>query len=278
MFITEKEEDSFYYNFSFDFDGSISITNKKDNYFNEDIKSLKERKKLFNIKCMKEKHNKNKNYIFQRKSENKKGKTAKSLTFKEIKDDGSNILNKKELSPETPLNSLSNIFYRKDAYYKFFKVNLGKFIKNKMNILKNKSFSYYSKNNFSTPSYKYTGNPKEKDNFHFLSFTIKELLIYGKDKLKYNRQYNNEQLINFIEGNEYRAEDKEAYKEMMHFLNNTLEDVIKQFYDEEEIFNNIKSNSKAINFDSYYKRETGISLLEKYGFLEAIKKYNKKTI
>ena len=69
-----------------------------------------------------------------------------------------------------------------------------------------------------------------------------------------------------------------SYKEMMHFLNNTLEDVIKQFYDEEEIFNNIKSNSKAINFDSYYKRETGISLLEKYGFLEAIKKYNKKMI
>ena len=278
MFITEKEEDSLYFNFSLDFDSSSSITNKKDNFFNENIKSIKKRKKLFNIKYMKEKHNKNKNYNFQRKSENKKEKTAKSLNFQKIRDDKSNILNKKELSPETPLNIMSNIFYRKDAYYKFFKVNLGKFIRNKMNILKNKSFSYYSKNNFSTPSYKYTGNPKEKDNFHFLSFTIKELLIYGKDKLKYNRQYNNEQLINFIEGNEYRAEDKEAYKEMMHFLNNTLEDVIKQFYDEEEIFNNIKSNSKAINFDSYYKRETGISLLEKYGFLEAIKKYNKKTI
>ena len=278
MFITEKEEDSFYFNFSFDFSGSISIINKKDNSYNESIQNLKESKKLFKIKYIKEKHNKNKNYIFQRKSENKKEKTAKSLTFKEIKDVESKILNKNKLSPEIPLNTMSNIFYRKDAYYKFFKVNLGKFIKNKMNILKNKSFSYYSKNNFSTPSYKYTGNPKEKDNFHFLSFTIKELLIYGKDKLKYNRQYNNEQLINFIEGNEYRAEDKEAYKEMMHFLNNTLEDVIKQFYDEEQIFNNIKSNSKAINFDSYYKRETGISLLEKYGFLEAIKKYNKKTI
>ena len=191
---------------------------------------------------MKEKHNKKKNYIFQRKSENKKEKATKSLSFNEIKDVESKILNKNKLSLEAPLNTMSNIFYRKDAYYKFFKVNLGKFIKNKMNILKNKSFSYYSKNNFSTPSYKYTGNPKEKDNYHFLSFTIKELLIYGKDKLKYNRQYNNEQLINFIEGNEYRAEDKEAYKEMMHFLNNTLEDVIKQFYDEEEIFNNIKSN------------------------------------
>ena len=60
-----------------------------------------------------------------------------------------------------------------------------------MNILKNKSFPYCSRNNFSTHKYKYTGNPKEKDNFNFLSFTIKEILIYGQDKAKFNRQYNN---------------------------------------------------------------------------------------
>ena len=30
-------------------------------------------------------------------------------------------------------------------------------------------------------AYKYTGNPKEKDNFHFLSFKVKDLLSYGKD-------------------------------------------------------------------------------------------------
>ena len=116
MFITEKEEDSFYFNFSFDFSGSISIINKKDNSYNESIQNLKESKKLFKIKYIKEKHNKNKNYIFQRKSENKKEKTAKSLTFKEIKDVESKILNKNKLSPETQLNIMSNIFYRKDAY------------------------------------------------------------------------------------------------------------------------------------------------------------------
>ena len=49
MFITEKEEDSFYFNFSFDFSGSISIINKKDNSYNESIQNLKERKKLFKI-------------------------------------------------------------------------------------------------------------------------------------------------------------------------------------------------------------------------------------
>ena len=49
MFITEKEEDSLYFNFSLDFDSSSSITNKKDNSFNENIKSIKKRKKLFKI-------------------------------------------------------------------------------------------------------------------------------------------------------------------------------------------------------------------------------------
>ena len=122
-----------------------------------------------------------------------------------------------------------------------------------MNILKNKSFPYYSKNNFSTPNYKYTGNPKEKDNFIFLSFTIKELLIYGKDKLKYNRQYNNEQLIIFLEDNESRAEDKNEYGKMKKFLNSTLEEAIIQFYDDEEEFEKFKKNLKAINYDTYYR-------------------------
>ena len=123
----------------------------------------------------------------------------------------------------------SDILYRKDAYYKHFKVDLGKYIKNRMNILKNRCFPYYNRNNFSTPNYKYTGNPKEKDNLNFLSFTIKDILIYGKDKEKFNRQYNNEQLINFIEENEERTNDRIAYNEIIHFLNFRLEDVIRQY-------------------------------------------------
>ena len=88
-----------------------------------------------------------------------------------------------------------------------------------MNILKNRCFPYYIRNNFSTPNYKYTGNPKEKDNLNFLSFTIKDILIYGRDKENYNRQYKNEQLINFIEENEERTNDKVAYKDIIQFLN-----------------------------------------------------------
>ena len=72
---------------------------------------------------------------------------------------------------------LTNIVYRKDAYYKLFKTNLISYIKNKINTFKNKIFPFYSKNNFSSPNYKFTGNPKEKDNFKFLSFKIKDIMI-----------------------------------------------------------------------------------------------------
>jgi len=172
------------------------------------------------------------------------------------------------------INLSSDIIYRKDAYYKHFKVNLGKYIRNRMNILKNRCFPYYNRNNFSTPNYKYTGNPKEKDNLNFLSFTIKDILIYGKDKEKFNRQYNNEQLINFIEENEDKINDKVAYKEIIKLLSYKLEEVIRQYYDDEKELYKIKNDKKYIYFDKFFQRETGISLLEKYGFLKALKKNN----
>ena len=168
-------------------------------------------------------------------------------------------------------NSSENILYRKDAYYKHFKVILGNYIKNKINKLKNKCFPYYSRNNFSTPSYKYIGNPKEKDNFYFLSYTIKDILIYGKDKVRYNRQYNNELLIKFIEENNSRVKDKDSYNELINFLNDKLKNIIIQFYDDKIEFDKLNNDSKCIQFDIFYKRETGISLLNKYGFLEALK-------
>ena len=169
-----------------------------------------------------------------------------------------------------------NNYYRKDAHYKHFKAFLGKYIKNKINELKNKCFPYYSKNNFSTPNYRYTGNPKEKDNFYFLNFSIKDILIYGKDNKTQNRQYNNELLIKFIEANEHRTLDENAYVELINFLNEKLENIIIRFYDDEIEYNKLKNDFKYIKFDIFFKRETGISLLEKYGFLKAIKKYNAK--
>ena len=271
MFDTNKyEENLLLYNLRGDFDDSISILNEKNDNLIDTEKIKDKSKKIF--------------YIYQIKKIPKKLRTKenkfknnKNFSSEEVKGserNNDNKCNKKFINKLIPYMS-SDIHYRKDAYYKHFKVNLGKYIKKRMNILKNKCFPYYSRNNFSRPNYKYTGNPKEKDNLNFLFFTIKEILIYGQDKAKFNRQYNNKQLIIFIEENEEKAYDKVAYKELIEFLNEKLEDCIIQYYDDEKEFNRIKSDNKYINFDKFYKRETGISLLEKYGFLTAIKNTKK---
>ena len=49
-----------------------------------------------------------------------------------------------------------------------------------------------------------------------MSFTIRDLLIYGKDNIKQNRQYNNELIINFIETNADKTYDKDTYLLLDH--------------------------------------------------------------
>ena len=162
--------------------------------------------------------------------------------------------------------------YRKDGYYKHFKVIFGKYLKNKANKLKNICFPEYSNNNFSTPNYKYIGNPKEKDNYNFLSYKVKDILVYGKDKNKHNRQYNNEILINYIEKNEKKSKDKIAYEKLIEFLNISLEEAFINFYNDKNQFEKINKDKICVFSDVYFKKETGISLLEKNGFLIAMKR------
>ena len=249
-------------------ENSIEFTPNDQNTFNiKDKLQEKQNNKIFHI------YNVNKisaNIQTQEMKQKEKICVIKKFDRKKNSIISNNIF----LNISKPINR--NNIYRKDAYYKHFKAILGKYIKNKINELKNKCFPYYSKNNFSTPNYKYIGNPKEKDNFYFLSFTIKNLLIYGKDSVNQNRQYNNELLVKFIEVNENRALNKNAYIELICFLNSRLEDVIIQFYDDETEYNKLLNDSKCIKFDIFFKRETGISLLEKNGFIKALKKYNTK--
>ena len=97
------------------------------------------------------------------------------------------IIGKKE-----EINLRKNIFicekekkdklYRKDAYFKHFKAIFVKYLKNKLNNLKDKSFPIFILNKFSTPNYRFTGNAKQIDNYNFLSWSIKEILIYNENE------------------------------------------------------------------------------------------------
>ena len=255
MIKSQNNEEIFHF-FSSELDeySSFSLFNKLDDDFNKNEFKLTFQENISNYNQIKNKLKKKEIKFITNKISNKE-KKRKEKTFLNESINNNNI--NTSLMNIQKFNSkiLSNVIYRKDAYYKHFKANLGKYIRDR-------------------PSYKYTGNPKEKDNLIYLSFKIKDIMIKGGDKAAFNRQYNNELIINFIEENESKAIDKNTYNELITFLNDKLEEAIIQFYDDEKEFQKIKSDPKCIYFDKFYKRETGISLLEKYGFLKALKKYD----
>ena len=144
------------------------------------------------------------------------------------KDTQIKFISKKEILDKNNINNIK-LIYRKDAYYKHFKSIFARYIKDKANKLKNICFPHYNKNNFSALSYKYTGNPKEADNFKFLSFKVKDIITMGKDIKIKNRQYNNELLIRYIEENKELTKDMEAYIDLINFLNNSVEEEIFLF-------------------------------------------------
>ena len=97
-------------------------------------------------------------------------------------------------------------------------------------------------------------------------------MIYGKEINNQNRQYNNLLLINYIENNKEKAKDKNIYEKLILFLNDKLENAFIDFYNDKNEFERINNDKNCIFFDKYFKQEMGFSLLEKNGFLKAIKR------
>ena len=143
---------------SYSLELSIYNNNNYNNNINLNTFFESSKNKLFEIE-INENNNYNKNLEFLNNSTNIKNKN--SIKF----------ISKKEKDFEVNNNGIQkNYIYRKDAYYKHFKSLFAKYIKDKANKLKNICFPHFDKNNFFAISYKYTGNPKEKDNLQFLSF------------------------------------------------------------------------------------------------------------
>ena len=217
------------------------------------------KKKLFEIE-IKNKNNYKKNISPKFQLGTKERRTKNKIIKLSVKSMQENLKTEKK-----------NYVYRKDAYYKHFKALFAKYIRNKVNNLKNICFPNFNKNNFAALSYKFTGNPKEKDNIKFLSMKIKDLLILGKDEEIKNRQYNNELLIKYIENNRELAKDKNKYEELISCLDETLENELMEFYNNKIEFENINKDIKCLIFDKHFKNETGISLLKNNGFIKILK-------
>ena len=131
MFTPEKEDENIISNFGLDFEDSIGLLIKKDNDFNNNKKISKEEKKLFNIEynnISKKRERKKKAHIIANNEQKNHMKVEKkdSIGIKnEYKINSKQFLIKPIESGES--KEWQKFLYRKDAYYKHFKVILGKY-------------------------------------------------------------------------------------------------------------------------------------------------------
>ena len=132
MFTPEKEDENIISNFGLDFEDSIGLLIKKENDFNNNKKVYKENKKLFNIEhnnnISKKRERKKKTHIIENIEQKNHMKVEKKDSI-EIKNEY-NINSKQFLIKpieSSESNESQNCLYRKDAYYKHFKINLGKY-------------------------------------------------------------------------------------------------------------------------------------------------------
>ncbi len=120
----------------------------------------------------------------------------------------------------------------------------------------------------------FTLNSKKLDNFIFLSFTLREILCYSKGEksraahlIKKNSKAINA-ILKFIES----TGDEEKYREIENFFKMKLEDAY-ELYEKSEEYKNYTLDEKVIFFDEQFRVKQGFSLLEKNGFVYAIRNF-----
>ena len=100
---------------------------------------------------------------------------------------------------------------------------------------------------------------------------LKFLTYYKKENCKIKYQKKNKEAIediaNFIE----ESENESKYEEVKFFFNMTLENAYELFY-EDEGFRKFKEDEKVIRIDEEVKIINGVSLREKNGFIQLVKR------
>lgn len=178
--------------------------------------------------------------------------------------------NKFELVSKNKNNN--NKYFRVDSAKKHFKVAISQFATEQLNkLIKESELPKKLKKKIHLPHFKlFTSNPKELDNFLFLSFNIQKVLTYGKNDN--NLQRNNYEKI--MEILKYKKHPQKK-KDIINFLSLTYEDIIRLFYKSEK-FQKFKQNKITKFFADGIKQEKNISLLEDEGLIKLFKMTNKK--
>lgn len=161
--------------------------------------------------------------------------------------------------------------YRNDYLIKKFKVNcFSKFATDKLKtLLKSCQFQgdLKSAKVYLPDNKMFTQDSNLKRNKEFLPMKLKDIYILEDDN-KFNKGRNAKLFDKIFR---YEGEkNNDAYDGLIHFLNQTVEETIIEYYDSEE---NQKFNSieEIIENDMAFYKEKGFHFIEKYGFLKLIK-------
>lgn len=159
---------------------------------------------------------------------------------------------------------------RFDGSIKYIKTKISKFAKKKLQALLKRSdlpIEIRSKKISSIDSKLFTSIPSMKKNYEFLNMKIADIFCFGKDEIRRNNHEIISKINQFFDNNYLSP----SSLELKNFLALTYEGLIREFYQSEE-FQIFKNEKKALYHDEGIKMQDKISILEKNGLIDLIKK------
>ena len=169
-------------------------------------------------------------------------------------------------------------YWRFDATKKYWKSKISQFCEERLNkLIKGSDLPEALKIPIHKPnSLSFTANVKAKDNFGFLSESLKDIFSIGKDTEDLQKQNYDAftKIFNYfnIIGNDHLPESLQKLKD---FLEMSYEDLIRMFYDSDD-FTTFKEDYMTKYYDEGTKDQEGFSLLEDYGLIKVFKTLKKK--
>ncbi len=169
-------------------------------------------------------------------------------------------------------------YWRFDATKKHWKSKISQFCEERLNkLIKGSDLPEALKIPIHKPnSLSFTANVKAKDNFGFLSESLKDIFSIGKDTEDLQKQNYDAftKIFNYftIIGNDHLPESLQKLKD---FLEMSYEDLIRMFYDSDD-FTTFKEDYMTKYYDEGTKDQEGFSLLEDYGLIKVFKTLKKK--
>lgn len=270
-FLTLKEEnnsidffsESYYQNFEFGNEPMISEDSIKSSV-NEGEIIVKEQKKLLNST----RNNSDKNEIeVIINKEDKTNTTNNMFKFISNSDQSPNLCSK-----ENNFKSHPRKYFRVDDAKKHFKIAINQYATKQLNsLIKNSDLPKTFKKKIHLPNHKqFSSNPKELDNFQFLSFTLKDVFTFGKSNDNLQGK-NDENISKILEYNKH----PEKVDKIKNYLLMKYIDAIKLFYRSEK-FTEFKNNELTKFFNDGIEKEKNISLLEEDGLVKLFQMTKKK--